>query len=149
MTGVDPGSWAHDTITRRWPDIGRKILAENRSPQAVTDGLEALIREIPGTPIRPIADPGAPDAEAWREYVERFAAPDWLTPPWFFGEHYFYRRVMAVVGHFQPGGGAGGAIPFRRRNEGVSMRVARRRGISRPGSKIRRGKTATKRPCLE
>lgn len=113
MTGVDTGSWAHDTITRRWPDIGRKILADNRFPRAVTDSLDALIREIPRAPIRAIEDPGATDIDAWREYVSRNAKPNWLEPPWFFGEHYFYRRVMAIIGHFQQGAGAG-IDPFAR-----------------------------------
>ena len=29
MTGLNPDSWAHDTITRRWSEIAQRIKVEN------------------------------------------------------------------------------------------------------------------------
>jgi hypothetical protein len=107
MTVRDPQSWAHHSITRRWPEIARRIFTENELPPASAARLEALIADLPGAPIRAIDDPGAPDQAAWNGFIAPYQGQDWLSPPWFFSEHYFYRRILEAIGYFQPGAGLG------------------------------------------
>jgi len=107
MTALDPQSWAYDTVTRRWPEIARRMFAENSLPASAAANLEALIAEVPFAPIREIHDPGAPDMENWNAHIQPYAGKNWLEPPWFFSEHYFYRRVIEALGYFQDGEGHG------------------------------------------
>ncbi len=60
-----------------------------------------LILDIPDAPIRLIKDPGAPDSRVWNQDIRIHAGKNWLEPPWFFTEHYFYRRVIEAIGFFQ------------------------------------------------
>jgi uncharacterized protein with ATP-grasp and redox domains len=107
MTALVPDSWAYDTVTRRWPEIGQRMFAENDLPPEIKTQLEALIADIPHGRIRSIKDVGAPDALGWNRDIQIHAGKNWLEPPWFFSEHYFYRRVMEAVGYFQNGLGRG------------------------------------------
>jgi uncharacterized protein with ATP-grasp and redox domains len=107
MTGLNPPSWAYDTITRRWPEIARRILTENELHPSLALKLEQLAADLPQTPIRLINDPGAPDLEAWDRAVQPYQGQNWLAPPWFFCEHYFYRRIIEAIGYFQTGVGQG------------------------------------------
>lgn len=107
MTARAPHSWAHHTVTCRWPEIARRIFAENELPPVSAARLEALIADLPHAPIRPIDDPGAPDQECWNDFIAPYQGQDWLSPPWFFSEHYFYRRILEAIGYFQPGEGQG------------------------------------------
>ncbi|MDX1600980.1 MAG: damage-control phosphatase ARMT1 family protein [Anaerolineales bacterium] len=101
LRGAERGSWAHKSIVERLPEIGRRTLAQNDFPLAVRSRIEELIEEIPRGQIHPIRDPGAPDAESWERYVAPHEGSDWLQPPWFFVETYFYRRIVAACGYFQ------------------------------------------------
>lgn len=101
LRGAEQGSWAHTSIVKRLPEIAERTLAQNSFSLAVRSRLETLIDEIPLGPVRPIQDPGAPDEEAWQRYVEPYEGSDWLQPPWFFVETYFYRRIVAACGYFQ------------------------------------------------
>lgn len=113
LRGAETGSFAHRTITGRLPDILRRTILENSPGQAhqplppeALARLEALLAEIPATPVRPIHDPGAPDQEDWIRYCEPYIGRDWLQVPWFFIETYFYRRILQATGYFQDGPGA-------------------------------------------
>ena len=44
---------------------------------------------------------GAPDLDAWKNYVNPYLGQNWYQPPWFFTEHYFYRRILEATGYFQ------------------------------------------------
>ena len=100
LRGADPDSFAYTSIVDRLPKILRRVLDDNVFPPGITEGLQQLHSEIPATPLHPIDDPGAPDAEAWREYVDGVDGADWLEVPWFFAETYFYRRIVAETGFF-------------------------------------------------
>jgi len=104
LSGGDPDSFVHHTITVRWPRIARRVIEENDDPPAVTDRLQALIDEIPEGPIRLLDDPAAPDTALWNARIAPHRGQSWLDVPWFFGETYFYRRIVEAVGYFQPGG---------------------------------------------
>lgn len=111
LRGSDPDSFAHRTVTERWPRIAHQMLADNDFSASVEDRIRRLIDEIPEGPIRPIDDPQAPDSRLWKRYVEEYEGRNWLTVPWLFGEHYFYRRIVAATGYLSPGLGRG-ADPF-------------------------------------
>lgn len=109
--GNQPGTWAYHTISQRFPAIGSRILLENNFSSEIEERLKRLIADIPEAAIRPIIDPRAPDLEAWQIYVEPYLGQNWYQPPWFFTEHYFYRRILEATHFFQTGEG-GGMDPF-------------------------------------
>jgi hypothetical protein len=111
LRGSDPGSFAERTVKIRMPDIARRTLSENDFPPEIVAKLQALIDEIPFGSIRSIQDPGAPDLADWEAYSTPYLGRNWLEIPWFFGEHYFYRRIVEATGNFQ-NGPWGGRDPY-------------------------------------
>ena len=111
IRGTELNSWANHTIVVRLPEIARRTLAENNFPPQTVAKIEELASEIPETPIRHLRSENAPDAALWHEYVQPYLGQDWLEPPWFFIETYFYRRVLEATGYFEPGAGRA-ADPF-------------------------------------
>jgi uncharacterized protein with ATP-grasp and redox domains len=103
LRGSDPGSFAERTVKVRIPEIAWRTLAGNDFPQENAARLQDLIDEIPAGQIRPIQDPGAPDEQAWADYLAPYLGRNWLEVPLFLGEHYFYRRVVEATSYFQPG----------------------------------------------
>ncbi len=110
LRGAEIGTFAHNTITVRMPNIARRTLAENDFPPDVVANVEALIDEIANGRIRPLTD-----RNDWDEYTATstslsagvYAGQNWLTPPWFFVETYFYRRILEATGYFGSGPTAG------------------------------------------
>lgn len=107
LRGIEPDTFAHDSIVVRLPEIARQMIADNHFSPEVLTRLETLIREIPDGPIRGLQDPRAPDADQWSEYISPYLDHNWLEVPWFFVENYFYRRILEATGYFQPGPGQG------------------------------------------
>lgn len=99
LRGSDTGSFAHHSVVERLPEILRRVLGENDFPPGVAEALQQIHTEIPSTPLRPISDPEAADAERWNGYVDAVDGADWLEAPWFFVETYFYRRIVAATGY--------------------------------------------------
>mmetsp|Transcript_87929 Transcript_87929/g.175886 ORF Transcript_87929/g.175886 Transcript_87929/m.175886 type:complete len:479 (+) Transcript_87929:23-1459(+) len=111
-----PGTWAHDTMSRRVREeiLGREVLEANAEALSAPElegcrqSLLALDQELAAaatTPLRhllPHEEAVSPDAEAWRStlspLVERGAT--WLDAPWLVAEFYLYRRVMESLGFF-------------------------------------------------
>ncbi len=113
LRGAEIGSFAHDTLVRRLPEIGRRTLAENYNdserrfhPQSVARW-RALLKDLPDGSIRLLDDPGAPDEAAWNGYLAPYIGLSWLQIPWFLAETYFFRSLLAASGYFQPGPGFG------------------------------------------
>lgn len=98
-----PGTWAYSTVSERLPEIAARVIAENDFPDPVNENLSRLQEEIKHHLIRPLVDQGAPDQEEWIKYCEPYLGQNWLDVPWFFTEHYFYRRIMEAVDYFQLG----------------------------------------------
>jgi hypothetical protein len=69
--------------------------------------LQALIDEMPDGPLAALADDGAPDDAQWVRFMAPYLGGSWLSPPWFEVEVYFFRRVLAATGYYQPGPGKG------------------------------------------
>ncbi len=103
IRGREPGTWAESTVTVRIPEIARRTLIENAFPSGVRAAIEQLIAEIPNQPIRLLHPDGGPDVAEWNAHIRPFLDQNWLDPPWFFVETYFYRRIIEAVGYFRNG----------------------------------------------
>lgn len=121
------GTWAYRTIAVRFGRTASRILEENTYSRIIEGRINALIAEIPDTPIRQIDDPGAVDIGAWNHFTQPYIGQKWHKPPWWFTEHYFYRRILEATRYFQAGDG-GGVDPFsyqKRRGLEVSIKSIR------------------------
>ena len=98
-----PGTWAYSTVSKRLPEIAARVIAENDYPASLNENLSRLQDEIKGHSIRSLLDQNAPDQENWEQYIRPYLGQNWLDVPWFFVEHYFYRRIMEAVNYFQLG----------------------------------------------
>lgn len=107
LRGAETGTFAHDTVTRRLPEIGRRTLAEGNFPSGIITRLNNLIDEISSGRIRFLVDADAPDFTDWHSYVQPYEGQNWLEVPWFFAETYFYRRILEASGYYQDGPGHG------------------------------------------
>ncbi len=97
---TEPGSWAHLTVKERLPAIAQRVIKENKFPAEINDRLNQLCADIPDQSIRQLKDKDAPDQKAWEGYIKPYVGKNWLVVPWFFAEHYFYRRIMEAVDYF-------------------------------------------------
>ena len=98
-----PGTWAHSTVTQRLPTIAGRVIKENQFSDQINRNLSRLQDDLNQGSIRSLLDQDTPDQEAWEGYLEPFLGRSWLDVPWFFAEHYFYRRIMEAVDYFQLG----------------------------------------------
>jgi uncharacterized protein with ATP-grasp and redox domains len=126
MRGREPNTWANRTITNRFADTIRRTISENDFVDDIQRPLLALIADIPQAQIRYLDDPQAPDVEHWNGYIELCLGQDWLQPPWFFVEHYYYRRIMEASGYF--GTGPGQSVDL--------FAVEKRSGLEQSGAAI-------------
>lgn len=101
LRGSEPNTWAHSTVVERLPKIVLRVIQENKFSAAIEDKLQTLRGEIPYGLIRPLEDTAAPDAQSWETYIAPYAGQNWLEAPWFFAEHYLYRRIMEAVRYFK------------------------------------------------
>lgn len=99
----EPGSFAHITLTQRWPAIAGRMIAQNDFPLEVVENLETLVQELPYGLVRSLRDDNGPDLVAWASYLEPFLAQRWIDVPWYFAESYFYRRILEATQYFLPG----------------------------------------------
>jgi uncharacterized protein with ATP-grasp and redox domains len=95
-----PGTWAHSTVTVRLPRIAARVIEENGFSDETNQRIAKLQQEITDHGIRPLLDQGAPDQSAWEKYIQPHLNRSWLEVPWFFAEHYFYRRIMEAIQYF-------------------------------------------------
>ena len=100
IISTEPGTWAHSTIVTRLPAIAARVIEENEFSREINQALTTLQEDIPEDPVRYLKDKGSPDHEDWQGYIKPYLDRDWLTIPWFFAEHYFYRRIMEAVDYF-------------------------------------------------
>ena len=122
ICGDVPGTWANSTITARLPDIARRTLAENDFSPETAARVNGLIGDIPATPIR-LLRPEGPDAALWAGAIAPYLGQDWLEPPWFFVEIYFYRRLLEATGYYEAGAGKGrDPFAYQKREGLLTMR---------------------------
>jgi len=104
-----PGTWAHDTMSRRVRDeILSRIYEENPSlpPSCIRqlDELKAELQQPGVSKLRHIRESdGGPDKDVWRELLGEWVdkGATWLSAPWLITEFYFYRRVLEAVDWYQ------------------------------------------------
>lgn len=142
LRGTDPDSFTRRTIAERWPRIAGRVIEENDFPDDITARVHALQDDLPDGPIRPLRDEKAPDAALWAEYVTRHEGASWLEVPWFFGETYFYRRILEATGYFRSGAGAQ-VDPFTHQKEQGLLHTADRiRALATSRAESRAGGTS-------
>lgn len=139
LRGLEPGTFAHYTITTRLPNIARLVLAENRLSPAAAAKLERLIDELPYGPIRPLDSGAAPDARAWDAYVQPYLGQNWLEAPALFAETYFYRRILEATGYFHAGPGLGIDPYAQQKRTGLETTRAAIRMLSDHAESLARG----------
>lgn len=98
----EPESFAHLTLTKRWPAVVQRLIAENQFPIGIVRNLEALVRDLFEGTIRLLNDRG-PDLTNWATYLQPYVGKPWIQIPWFFAEVYFYRRILEATQYFEPG----------------------------------------------
>jgi uncharacterized protein with ATP-grasp and redox domains len=101
MTG-EPGSFAYQTMTTRFPMIIQNVLADHAGlyPNSIVQAVQSLYDElVQNQPIRPL-ETAAPDGPNWAEAWQPYQGRRWLEVPWYFAEAFIYRRLMEAVGYF-------------------------------------------------
>ncbi|MBD2058234.1 protein-glutamate O-methyltransferase family protein [Oculatella sp. FACHB-28] len=99
----ESGSFAHLTLTQRWPAIAQRTIDENDFPTDIVIALETLLQELFEGKVRLLEDENAPDLAEWSTYLHPYLNCSWIEVPWFFAEVYFYRRLLEATQYFQPG----------------------------------------------
>ena len=118
LSGSALGSFAHHTVTKRFPKIARETIQDNEFPPEINQQIEQLIQDIPFANLRELNDLAAPDIEDWQRYLHPYLGVNWLEVPWFFAEMYFYRRILEAIG-FHRAGPFQGFDPFHKQKERV------------------------------
>lgn len=103
LKGNETGTFAGNTVRKRMPAIGRKMMADAFFDGPTEERLREVFDGMPEGKIEMIDDPFAPDHKAWERYTEPFVGQSWLDVPWFFAETYFYRRILAETGYYHGG----------------------------------------------
>ena len=110
-----PGTWAHDTMSRRVREeiLGAQVLAPHAAQLGLAQAarLEGLGRELAEhAALRHLEADGGADLEDWRVIMEPHVAAGetWLTAPWIVAEFYLYRRILEALRYFGDGEGEGG-----------------------------------------
>ena len=94
--------FAHETMKHRKPMIIDEILSSFNYNKTIHQELLDFKQEINSEPIKPLRE-CASDREVWDQALEPWLGKTWLEIPWFFAETYFYRRILEIIGYFQPG----------------------------------------------
>lgn len=105
LNGLQKDSFAHYTITKRFPNILRQVIKDNTWKDATLKRLQALIEGIPKEKLELLHDESAPDEQEWNRYLRPFQNCSWLEAPWFLVETYFFRRILSATGFYQDGTG--------------------------------------------
>lgn len=94
--------FAHNTFRVRVPQMILDTIGLNNFPDVVQQALQDLRDEILTGYIQPLPET-APDTDFWAESAAPHLGRSWLNVPWFWAETYYYRRLLAATGYFQPG----------------------------------------------
>ena len=100
----DAGSFARYTFAERLPTILRDVLAQNDFSDERRGALHALHVEITQGRVRELQE-DAPDKIFWNAVSSPHIGRSWLDVPWYWGEAFFYRRLLEATGYFGTGPG--------------------------------------------
>ena len=81
------------------------VMTDNEADlsDAARERLREFSRELERageTTLRPIAQDGGADVDAWNAILSQYEGLTWLTAPWVVTEYYFYRRILEACGYF-------------------------------------------------
>jgi hypothetical protein len=97
----EPGSFPWTVLHHRHPTLLRQVLEGLPYPPVHQEAVEGLGKEITET-IQPLTDQ-APDALRWNKWAAEYVGHSWYEVPFLWAENYFYRKLLAAVGHLEPG----------------------------------------------
>jgi hypothetical protein len=100
----DVGSFARYTFMERLPTVLRDVLVQNDLPDDRREALHALHAEIAHGRVRELREDAA-DTTFWRAVSAPHIGRSWLDVPWYWGEAFFYRRLLEATGYFGTGPG--------------------------------------------
>ncbi len=115
ITSDTPGSFAWNVLDKRHPALIQQVRdAFPYSPEQHR-ALDTLLAEITEGVIEPLPT-GVCDYETWIEWGREYFGCSWFDVPFLWSESYFYRKLLAAVGHFEPGPwqGIDPFAPFKR-----------------------------------
>lgn len=124
------GSFAHLTLTQRWPQVVRRVIAENPFPAEIVTNLEALIQDLFEGQVRLLYDDQGSDLATWAQFLQPYVGRTWREMPWWFAEVYFYRRLLEATQYFQPGDWHGVDPFWRQKQAGLNMAMKDIRAIT-------------------
>ena len=118
MTSNVPGTWAHDTMSRRFlAEIFPRIIEDNADELTqpshpansevllLLNDLKSSLECGAGGVLRGLAEKVCPDTAVWDEILQGIAEDkrNWLDAPWIVSEFYLYRRVVEAFKYFETG----------------------------------------------
>lgn len=99
----EPGSFAWGVLHERHPALIRKVQGAFPYTPEQNNSLDRLLEEITDGVIEPIEE-HAYDYASWQSWgLADQAGKPWRDAPFLWAESYFYRRLLAAVGYFDPG----------------------------------------------
>ncbi|MEE1752323.1 damage-control phosphatase ARMT1 family protein [Streptomyces sp. SP18CS02] len=111
----EPGSFARSVLAERHPALIRQVRDAFPWDPARQRALDALLQETTDGVIEPLA-PDAHDRDQWENWAREYLGASWFDVPFLWAESYFYRKLLAALGHFDPGPwqGVDPFAPFKR-----------------------------------
>ncbi|MFI7057386.1 damage-control phosphatase ARMT1 family protein [Streptosporangium canum] len=97
-----PGSFPWSVLHDRHPALIRKVGDATPYGPDRLRALDLLLREITDGVIGPL-EGAVPDRELWESWDRGHVGERWDDAPFLWAESYFYRKLLAAVGYFDPG----------------------------------------------
>lgn len=101
-----PGSFSWGVFHQRHPALVQQIRDSFPYPPDQDHALDRLGRESSAGVITPLGR-RAPDREVWDGWGRDYFGQRWIDVPFLWAESYFYRKLLDVIGFFEPGPWAG------------------------------------------
>jgi hypothetical protein len=97
-----PGSFPWKVLHERHPALIQKVRDATPYDQDRLRALDLLLEEITEGVIRPV-EGAMHDRDLWRSWDRGHLGRRWDDAPFLWAESYFYRKLLAAVGYFDPG----------------------------------------------
>ncbi|WP_211840399.1 damage-control phosphatase ARMT1 family protein [Saccharopolyspora hirsuta] len=102
ITIGEPGSFAWKVFHERHPAMLEQVCSATPYGAEVRDELAELLSETTTGVVAPLDDQ-APDHGRWASWTADWVGRPWRETPFLWAESYFFRRLLAAVGYFEPG----------------------------------------------
>ncbi|GMH48750.1 hypothetical protein TrVE_jg7959 [Triparma verrucosa] len=146
LTSSTPGTWAHDTMSRRVEkDILQRLEEENeaefKTPEFSSSKMKLsdLREELRTSSIIRHVEGSGEDLEDWRRAMADVVSKQetYLTAPWLTAEFYVYRRVLECFDYFNPASLTFRFDPFvKQKRSGLQTSVASSEALLKKFSKL-------------